>query len=327
MDDLFLRTAGLFLENLTSEILRCILSDENYEIYQRIFFNYLFKNNDNKSTFDYGFEIFQERYGSEIPDIVLKTDNEIIFIENKFYAPYVGGNQISRYIKVLNTRFQNLSKKSIYLLTIKKRQNHYHELIAYDVSKNLGEKERIDVKFIFWEEILGLFKSNDFLIQNLNRYIQDTFLLSVTFSEKEMEMLKEKDLPHALNNLYRSIDQIRNELSQRREDKIRASQSFQYYGFYIELEKIGLYFGYFFPLWLNPPDKSNVTPIYLQVKGRNIKPQGPKLDESTLQICGFIKTQIDDEWVKPFNLDLLKNISDFVETLNRDLKEVNDTIM
>jgi hypothetical protein len=141
-------------------------------------------------------------------------------------------------------------------------------------------------------------------------------------------MLKDKDLPHALNNLYRTIDQVKNELSQRGFEKVKASQSFQYYGFYIDLEKVVMYFGYYFPLWVNPPDKSNITPIYLELQSSKIKQEGQKLDESIMQRCGFtnIKTPNYDGWVKPYNLDSLKNISDLVETLNKDLKEVNDTI-
>ena len=120
-------------------------------------------------------------------------------------------------------------------------------------------------------------------------------------------MLKNIEFPEALNKLYRTIDRIReglyhNDFETR---KRKVSQSYQYYGFYIELTHISLWFGYWLPLWLNPIQKNECTPLYMQFRSEWIRGKGLDAQiEPALKKCGFIKTD-DHGWLKPYSLDLM----------------------
>lgn len=324
MKNFLLQIDGLSSENLTSEVLSYILTNDNYSVYQRLFFNYLFSNAENLDSYELEFEVSTQesfpRFG--IPDILIKNESEIYIIENKFYAPYSGDNQISRYHNILTNYFSSYKKKGIFLLTIKSRHEYYKQLVANDIKRNITDTNNIEIKYIMWEDILRLFKSNDFIIQNLNNYIKEKYLTNIVFNKYEMEILRNKNTAETLQKLFDFVVRIRELLNSRDYKTGRIGQSYQFYGFSVELENINVWFGYFLTAWLSPINEIN-TPIYTQIRNDWIKIENIDTTfENKLKELGFIKHP-ELEWLKPFNIDLINDIELFTIELTNCLAEIN----
>lgn len=304
MDNFLLSIAGLSSENLTTEVLRYILENDAYKIYQKVFFNYLFDDDKNLDSSGYSFTITtQGHYKDGIPDLLIENDNYAIIIENKFYAPYSGGNQISNYINILNKEFRHIENRTVYLLTIRARLEYYKKLVQEDVGK-LSEKEKdgVDVKFIIWEELLRRFESGDFIISHLTEYIKKKFLYEIKFKKEELELLSNENVPAALDKLYTSISKLRDLIDGDEQFKVgRIGQSYNYYGFMIESKYYKVWFGSALTLWREKIN-GTLTPLHMQY--RMIWVKDLLVTEQMLKEVGFTYNNLE-EWVRPFKADLI----------------------
>ncbi len=323
MNTFLLKIEGLASENLTTEVLAFILTNESYSVYQRLFFNYLLGNNADKDTFELGFEINTQENFRDLgtPDIIIKNENRIYIIENKFYAPYSGENQISRYYKILTDYYRDYCEKGIFILTIKSRKDYYKKFIDEDIKNNVDVVSDVKVKYIFWEDILKLLKSNDFLIQNLIFYIKEKYLVNVTFNKPEMEILKNENTPKTLQKIFDFVNYVKEQLKANDFQIKKSGSSHQFYGFYIKLKNIEVWFGYFLTAWLDAPN-SIYTPIYAQIRDSWSRIIIDANFESKLKELGFVKHQ-DFEWLKPFDVDLFNDIEQFINELMRFLEELD----
>ncbi len=325
MSSFLLKIDGLSSENLTSEVLSYILTNENYSVYQRLFYNYLLENNKNLDTTELGFDITTQetfpKFG--IPDILIKNSNEVYIIENKFYAPYSGENQLSRYCKILKTYFSTYTTRKIFILTIKNRLKYYKSLIKSDINKNIEDLKNIEIKYILWEELLHLFKSNDFIINNLDKYIKEKYLTNIIFKKQEMEILKNKNTPETLQKLFDFVVRVREILNTRDYKTGRIGQSYQFYGFFIELNDINVWFGYFLTAWLSLNNEIS-TPFYAQIRNEWIKTTN-NMDsrfEENLRKVGF-KKDSELEWLKPFDVEMINDVELFTEELINSLTVID----
>lgn len=321
MNDFLLQIDGLSSENLTSEVLKFILTNDNYSIYQRLFYNYLLDNSANLDSFELKFEITtQEKFPQfGIPDILIRNENQVYIIENKFYAPYSGENQISRYYKILTNYYSDYDEKIIFLLTIKSRAGYYQKLINDDIKKNIQNKSNIKIKYKFWEDILRLFKSNDVIIQNLTNYIKEKYLTNIIFSREEMNILKDKKVAEALQKIFDYVVRVKEILSSRDYKTRRLGQSYQFYGFFIEIEKVDVWFGYFLSAW-TLPHNNTYTPLYAQIELDWIKIDNPDMNfDNKLKQLGFFKHP-DFGWLKPFDID--NNLDLLISELTYCLDEI-----
>ena len=167
MKDLFINLAGLHSENLTTEILKIILTEPGYEIYSQTFFSYLLEGTNfnfegnNKYSID-----SQLRTEKGIPDLVIVGDESMFIVENKFFANFSGDDQVIRYLDILKDNPSKKNKK-LFILTIKRQHRLYDELIDLQLQKCNRLAEKLNIDFKFWDDILLLFQSNNFLIEAL----------------------------------------------------------------------------------------------------------------------------------------------------------------
>lgn len=326
MQDLLINIDGLSSENLTTEILRYVLVNDDFLIYQRVFYNYLI--GINKTTLENNFDVLtQMRYTTYgIPDMIISNDSEAYIIENKFYAPYSGDNQISRYIDILNKHYHSIPMKKVFLFTIKNRKDYYESLIKNDLTKN-GLVAYIPlVEFKFWEDLLELFKSNNFLIDNLSYYINKSFIQSIKFKDMNITSLSSQITPESLKMLWQLIDSVKSKLKTTGVSVERTSQSINFYGYNCKNPKFDIWFGYFFPLWNYEYEKNKITPIYLQLKKTWIdKPVTNPDFESKMIKHGFIFNQ-EYEWVKPYDINLLKDEAALVKILVDDINYIDGIV-
>lgn len=320
MEDFLISIDGLRSEDLTSEILSYILNKQEYSVYQRMFYNYLIEKHINKDTQELDFKVTTQvsfpNFGR--PDILIKNDSDVFLIENKFYAPYSYGNQISRYFKLLQSAdFDGYKNKAICLLTIESRLPHYKKIIEDDI-KSLSNIDRtIKLKYLTWNKLLHLFKSNDFIIGNLSNYIYRNFLIDITINEKEMKILKDISTPQAIQKVFDIISRIRSNLNNEGFSTGRMSQSIIFFGFNIELLKCTVWFGYFFTAWQDD-SFMECTPIYMQIKAEWVHSKIVNLNlEKTLRKNGFIKDK-SNEWMRPFKVELF----DQAENLTMEVRNI-----
>jgi len=323
MQDLFINIDGLSSENLTTEILRHVLINDDFSIYQRVFYNYFIgiNNTTSENEFDVSTQMRYTTYG--IPDMLISNDREVYIIENKFYAPYSGDNQISRYINILNKHFQGIPVKKVFLLTIKNRREFYETEIKNDLTKNGLIAYLPLVEFRFWEDLQEIFKSNNFLIDNLGYYINKSFIQSIKFTKMNITSLSTPVTPASLKMLIELINLVKGKLNISGVKTGKTSQSINYYGFNCITTKFTLWFGYVFPLWPLEYEKGKITPVYIQLKSEWIK--SITIDpnfETKIKGNGF-RFDSEHEWIKPYDPELFINESALVKLLIDDINFID----
>jgi hypothetical protein len=316
MKELLINIAGLYSEDLTTEVLRIILKDIGYSVYQRLFYNYMFDNSINKNTSEYGFTIETQRSFLEgIPDIIIYDDNVVYIIENKFYAEFSQGNQILRYQNLLEEHFKKQKVKKIYLLVLKNRKPYYES----ELTKQQLKKEP-QISFIIWEEVLSIFSSNNFLIESLSEYIKYKYLIELEITKEELMIYKNKNFANAINDLKILIEQTKDELGSMGFKTGRMSQSINYYGFMIENNNVCTWVGYGLQWWL--ASEEIITPLFMQI--RDLFKPNPEFDDKFKKKLIELKFKdIGQEgWIKPYNTVLFHEKFKLVNEIKIDLDEL-----
>lgn len=273
MNRLFIDTAGISGEDLTTEILRIILTEEEFAPFQKLFYNRFLSKKEFKSTHEFIFEVqSQNSFEEGRPDLLIYNDNEVYCLENKFYAEFSSEDQLFRYRNLLrdNKKFIDCEIKKVFLLTVKKRQSYYESLVE-ELLKRLpdGEKKFSDLfYFIFWEDILELWKSDEYLVNALNDYIYHFYIKEINFSSEDIVLIKDKNIPNLLEKLYQLTNQVRNEIAQRKFQPTSISSSYQWWGFYIDLDNVKAWFGFGLNLW--KMEKNFISPFGIQIQKNSI---------------------------------------------------------
>lgn len=109
-------------------------------------------------------------------------------------------------------------------------------------------------------------------------------------------ILKDENVPSALNKLFNTIYDIRNYLASKEIKIGRLGQSYNYYGFQIESETLSSWFGYFLPIW-----EKYKTPVFLQVREEWIKGEKGEVFKKLKKI-GFSQ-EPNHEFILPFSID------------------------
>jgi hypothetical protein len=123
-------------------------------------------------------------------------------------------------------------------------------------------------------------------------------------TQEEKMILQNPQIPSAINKLFNFIDELRNHVSANKLDVGRMTQSYNYYGFYIEAEKIRLFFGYFLPLWENFK-----TPIFLHILEDWIKENNKDNIKKILKDNFFIFEK-GHHFIRPFKIDSIESWKD-----------------
>ena len=325
MNNFLLNINGLSSEDLTTEVLKYVLVNQDYKPYQRLFYNYLLGNSEGKCTEDYAFEV-QTQATIELlgrPDMIIQDSSDHVYIlENKFYAEFSQGDQIKRYVEILKKEYPSYKKRFVFLLGLKSRLDYYKHQVQNMIDTTDLFRNDIVIEYRSWEKVLEIFESDNFVISALKQYIETKFLRTIEFSEEETTMLQNKEIPKNLEKLFNLISDVRDKLSQSYGTE-RMSQSLNYYGFYAGIKVRKLWFGYFFRLWSKEFEPGIVTPIYVQIQkgwlgdiGQNfsidkqLKDQGYYFEEGL-------------QYVKPVPANLLSNPDQLVSFIEKEIQFIN----
>jgi hypothetical protein len=331
MDNFLDRIDGLSSENLTTEVLGFLLDSSAYAPYQRLFYSLIFPGSELQDTeeryFDVTTQMSFEEYGR--PDIVIENERQVIFIENKFYASFSLDNQMYRYYSYLKANFEN-KEKYLILLTIKDRMDLYlrdirkqfnavltssknHEIFKY------CSDDGVNLQTISWEDIFRLFGTKDFLIANLNNYIQNKYITSTILNEREIAMINSKEVPILMEKLWAGIDKIRDMLAGDNNKVLRTTQSRIFYGFAVERFWGKVYVEYYHYSWLNYN-----TPYILQIRFDWVNEKYRSLEfESHIQSIDFVFDK-SLEYIFPIIIEEADLVGSASETILEKLKQLDE---
>ena len=316
---IFNKTNNLSGENTSTEILAYFLEvGNNFIPFQKLFLQKIFDKP--LSSGQLNLEIYtQISFIDGRPDLILIINDAIVLIENKLGSYLSGDNQLFRYSKILNDlrNHQDIFRLSS-IFDINKIENKFlvliapqniisaserltNEIVASD--KNLSFKQycsdrKIIFKTISWEDILQDLDLSNSLQNELFLYVRDYINQGLTMEEKSI--LANDNFPVALDKLFNLMFSIRDSVNVQSFKVGRMSQSYKYFGFYIEHQSLSLYFGYFLPLW-----GQFKTPIFLQIRESYIK-------NNNAVILKFIKDNSflrdsNHEYILPFKIEECEN--------------------
>ena len=326
---IFKRTNNLNGENTSTEILAYFLEvGNNFIPFQKLFLQKIFGKLFTSGQLN--LEIYtQLSFVDGRPDLILITNDSIVFIENKLGSYLSGDDQLFRYSKILNDLriHQDIFKQSS-IFDINKIENKFlvliapqsiisaserltNESVARDYNRSF-EQHCADRKIIFntisWENILQDLDLSNSLQNELFLYVRDYINQGLTMEEKSI--LANDNFPVALDKLFNLMFSIRDSVNVQSFKVGRMSQSYKYFGFYIEHQSLSIYFGYFLPLW-----SQFKTPIFLQIRESYIK-------NNNDAVLKFIKDNnfsrdSNHEYILPFKIEKCEN---WASELNRILE-------
>lgn len=331
MDYFLDRIDGLSSENLTTEVLGFLLDSSAYSPYQRLFYSLIFPGSELQDTEERQFEITTqmsyEEYGR--PDVVIENDRQVILIENKFYASFSLDDQMYRYYCYLKDNFVN-KEKYLILLTIKDRMDIYIRDIRKQFKTvfatgnnyelfNYCRDNGVSLQTIAWEDIFRLFDTKDFLIANLNNYIQSKYIISTILNEREIAMINSKEVPALIDKLWAGIDKIRDMLAGDNYKVLRTTQSRIFYGFAVERFWGKVYVEYYHYSWLNysTPYIMQIRPVWVD------KEYWPSKFESQLKNIEFVFDK-SMEYIFPIIIKEADLAGSSAEIIKNKIRQLDD---
>jgi len=332
---IFKRTNNLSGENTSTEILAYFLeSGNNFIPFQKLFFQKIFDKP--YSSTQLNTEIAtQVSFPEGKPDIIMITEDSLIFVENKLSSHLSGDDQLIKYAQIFDNLKNNQIFSQVFPLTeINKIKNKYLILIApqsiitasIKITKDIiakrykqtfyefFDKRYIIFKTISWEEILQDLDISNPLQNELSLYVKEYIKEGITMEEKKL--LYNEEIPIVLLKLFDLMFKIRDSVDVSEFKVGRMSQSCHYFGFNIEHKSLSIFFGYFLPLWSHYR-----TPIFVQIREANI-------NEKRDQIIKFLKTKNfekdpNQEYILPFKVDAFENwslnLNNFLHDLENNL--------
>jgi hypothetical protein len=328
MTSLFSNISGRTGEDIATEIVAYLLSTQTSNVpFQKLFFHRVLGKAVSSSELQIQIST-QPSFEVGRPDCILWSKDTLILIETKLGAYLSGDNQLLKYChifsgnKILKKYFPLASLDNSYrnkVLVLLAPQSTI--LLSESVSNRKCQK-LYNKLFIEWcsdQNILYLPISWEVLMSDLDEKdsIQNELLIYVTsfvnqeLSLEEKMILKDSNVPRALNKIFNIISYIRNYLMSKDIKTGRMSQSYNYYGFDIEMEKFTCWFGYSLPTWENYQ-----TPIFLQIRQDWINKKEVSLTNKFPDL-GF-KYDDDLEYLFPFSIDSIGSWKeDLVKLLNK----------
>jgi hypothetical protein len=317
---LFDNLSGRSGEDISTEVLAHFLSSEDRFVpFQKLFFNRVL-NNPLSSTQLHIETQTQAAFEVGRPDMIVLAGENIIVLENKLGSYLSGDDQLLAYCEVFE---DNSYLRSHFPLidfgTVKNRHlvflapNRIIELSRSASDKACRNQKEISFEHFLreknitfltlpWEELLGYLDLANSLQFELYLFVRN--YLNQELTQEEKDMLQNPQVPSGIIKLFKSVDDIKNTVSAKGWNVGRTSQSYLYYGFYIEAKKTKLFFGYFLPLWENYR-----TPIFLQVRKEFIKPENSANFEKLLKDSAFVYDK-EHEFIRRFKIDSIESWKD-----------------
>jgi len=317
MMGLFRNTSGRTGEDIATEVISYMLDPQQaYIPFQKLFFNRVLQKPQSSAELKVK-TTTQLPSAHGRPDFIVfaGTDNSLIIVETKLGAYLSGDDQLARYCKIfqeakllrdsLDIEPDMITKKLLALLA----PSRTIELSKQATDKYCRQESGVDfqqwlsqqgIEFVklAWEDILTYLDDWDSLQHELSLFVRG--FINQELNEDEKMILKNKNVPAALNKLVNVINDIRLHLQAQGQVQGftpgRMSQSYNYYGFTVENEAFSCWFGYFLPIW-----EKYGTPVFLQVQEDWIKKEKDEILRK-LRDNGFDKDE-QEQFVRPFAVD------------------------
>ena len=303
-------------EDIATEIITWMLTSKNEHVpFKKLFFNRFFSQKEDYPI--YQTETITQPSFENIgrPDCIILIGKSIIIIETKLGAYLSGDDQLIRYCDVFNNI--PLLKDYFPLMDISEIKNYYFSMLApqktidksYKLTSELIGKDfktwckdrEITFIPIPWEDMLSDLDLNNSIQKELYLLINDYIYQEL--KEDETMVLKNENVPSAISKLFKNIEDIKSHVSNKDIKTLRMSQSYNFYGFFIECKDYKSWFGYFLQIW-----GKYKTPIFLQIREDWIDINHRSILDK-LSGYGF-KYEKDHEFVKPFFVDDIDNWKD-----------------
>lgn len=312
---LFNNVSGRSGEDIATEVISYMLDPkQQYIPFQKLFFNNILKRPLSSSQLQVE-TVTQAQFKCGIPDLIILTKDALIVVETKLGAYLSGDDQLIKYCSVFRDKtlrtffpfieFENISNNILILLAPRSTVE-----LSIATCNRISEREngmdfirwctKHQIEFIplSWEDLLSDLDTQNSLQNELFLYVKN--FINQELSEEEMMILKDENVPIALNKLFNTIYDVKNHLVSKGFKTGRLGQSYNYYGFFIERETLSCWFGYFLPIW-----EKYRTPVFLQMREDWIKEEKSELLKKLKEI-GF-KKEPGHEFVLPFSIDFIAN--------------------
>lgn len=308
---LFRNTGGRTGEDIATEVVSYMLgSQQAYIPFQKLFFNRVLQKPKSSAELQVK-TTTQLPSGHGRPDFIILAGNSLIIVETKLGAYLSGDDQLARYCNIfqeakllrdsLDIEPDMIASRVLVLLaprrTIELSQLATDKYCRQESGVDFQQwrnQQRIEFVELAWEDILTDLDDRDSLQHELFLFVRD--FINQELNEDEKMILKEKNVPAALNKLFNTIADIRDHLFAQGFGRGRMSQSYNYYGFEVKTEAFTSWFGYFLPIW-----EKYGTPVFLQVQESLIKKEKDEILRK-LRGYGFEKDE-QEQFVRPFPVD------------------------
>ncbi|WP_028975029.1 PD-(D/E)XK nuclease family protein [Spirochaeta cellobiosiphila] len=132
----------------------------------------------------------------------------MIIIENKFFADFSKGDQIKRYLEILENDSEH-QNKSLFLLTIKNRKDYLENKIKEQLgSSNLKvyfQDKNVKYETVFWDDIFKLFQSEDIFLSELSKFVRENYIVNSKIGAEEVELINSIKIPNLLKQINEAI--------------------------------------------------------------------------------------------------------------------------
>lgn len=328
--NLFETLNGQVGENIATEVIAYLLSDSKSNApFQKLFFHKVL--GQLVTSVELNAKVDTQRSSAfGRPDMIILCDKYIIVIETKMGSYLSGDNQLIGYAELLSsdTKLKKMfpdyelrsgQKKYLCILAPQKTVEICLAKTESVCKKRFGEDffewiGNLGINFVklSWEDVLADLEYDNVVQRELNDFVKIYTWQELT--ENEMNLLNDKMLPGALDKMYKSIINLRDQLSTAGYNANRMGQSYQYYGFGIAGKDYEMWFGYSLPTW-----EELETPIVLQLRTEWIKLGNKTAFFEKASQLGFKKNK-SLEMVLPF---YIKDIGEWKHRLQEIVKSLD----
>lgn len=309
---LFANTSGRVGEDIGIEVVSYMLASPAAHVpFQKLFFSRILQKAASsaelqvETTTQPSFEVGR-------PDLIVLARDALIVVETKLGAYLSGDDQLIRYCQVLQeqdivrryfpfVQLEMVTSKVLVLLaplaTIDLSIAATDRLCYQNFGKNFRQwciQQGIEFVPLPWEDILSDLDTRDSLQKELVLFVEG--FINQELSKEEIMILKNTEVPSALNKVFNTVMDVRNFLEGKEKKTGRMGQSYNYYGFTIELPSFSSWFGYFLPIW-----EKYKTPVFLQVRREWIRTDEAQILRA-LRDIGFHQ-EVEHEFIRPFPVD------------------------
>lgn len=295
--------SGLVGENLATEVLVHLLnSDSDFVQFQKLFFLRVISFPISRRGQELEI-VTQKSFDEGRPDFLGISRDSVFLFEAKLGSPLSGEDQLVRYVNTLKDPISLLKSfeyeylpenpKKILVFIAPQKTIIASELMSDKVSKeqfqcsfnDLCVRNSVQFVNIAWETILDDLDRNNPLQRELHEFVSK--YVEQEFSEEDIVLLKNQDIPKAMKKLFSQISAFRTKLNIPGVKQGRMSQSCNYYGFCIDHPSFGLWFGFFFEHWARTGN-----PTFLQVRENPNEWEMEKI-KGIAKTLNFEKTETD----------------------------------